>query len=131
MAKDKAAKVKKRAKRKVTDGYVRVKATFNNTIITITDQVGNVLTWSSSGAKGFKGSRKCTGYAAQVAAEDAATRAKDEYGLATVYVEVCGPGQGRESAIRALQTVGISVKGIKDVTRIPFNGCRQPKERRV
>ena len=127
----KVAKVKKRVKRKVTDGIVHIKATFNNTLITITDTACNVLKWETAGARGFRGSRKCTAYAAQVAAEKAAAEAKEEYGLQSVRVKVNGPGQGRESAIRALHTVGFEVKGIVDVTGIPFNGCRQPKERRV
>jgi len=130
-AKDKLAKVKKKARKKISDGIVHVKASFNNTKITITDMQGNVIAWSSSGACGFRGSRKCTAYAAQVASEKAAAQAKDEYGVNTVRVRVKGPGQGREAAVRALQAVGFSVVEIIDVTGIPFNGCRPPKERRV
>lgn len=129
--KDKVSKAKKKARRRVSDGIVHVKATFNNTKITVTDMQGNVLSWSSSGACGFRGSRKCTAYAAQVASEKAATQAKDEYGVATVRVRVKGPGQGREAAVRALQAAGFEVKEIIDVTGVPFNGCRPPKERRI
>ncbi|MGY9105131.1 MAG: 30S ribosomal protein S11, partial [Alphaproteobacteria bacterium] len=104
--------------------------TFNNTIITITDAQGNAISWSSAGSQGFKGSRKSTPYAAQVAAEDAAKKAI-EHGMRTLEVEVCGPGSGRESALRAFQTVGLNVTTIRDVTPIPHNGCRPPKRRRV
>jgi small subunit ribosomal protein S11 len=107
-----------------------VAATFNNTIITITDGAGNALSWSSAGMMGFKGSRKSTPYAAQVAAEDAGKKAM-EHGMRTVEVEVSGPGSGRESALRALQTIGLTVTSIRDVTPIPHNGCRPPKRRRV
>jgi small subunit ribosomal protein S11 len=107
-----------------------VNATFNNTMITITDAQGNTIAWSSSGTMGFKGSRKSTPYAAQVAAEDAAKKAV-EHGMRTLEVEVSGPGAGRESALRALQTVGLNVTAIRDVTPIPHNGCRAPKRRRV
>jgi small subunit ribosomal protein S11 len=111
-------------------GVAHVAATFNNTIITITDQTGNAISWSSAGTMGFKGSRKSTPYAAQVAAEDAGKKAM-EHGMRTLEVEVTGPGSGRESALRALQTVGLTVTSIRDVTPIPHNGCRPPKRRRV
>jgi small subunit ribosomal protein S11 len=110
---------------------VHVQATFNNTIITITDPIGNVLSWSSSGSLGFRGSRKGTPFAAQQAALTAATKAKEAANLRQVDVRVAGPGSGRESAIRALATAGIEVKSIRDVTPIPHNGCRPPKRRRV
>jgi len=122
---------KKKPKRSVPVGKVFVHATFNNTIITITDPTGNVLTWSSAGSKGFKGARKGTPFAAQIAAEDACKRAAERYGLRTVDVMVKGPGGGRESSLRALQSAGIRVSYIKDVTPIPHNGCRPPKKRRV
>ncbi len=128
----KAKKVfKKRGeKRLVHSGLAHVQASFNNTIVTITDTEGNVIAWSSAGGIGFKGSRKGTPFAATQAAINAATAAK-QMGLRSVDVRVTGPGSGRESAIRALQTVGIEVKSIKDVTPIPHNGCRPPKKRRV
>ena len=121
---------KKREKRNVPVGIVHVQATFNNTIITFTDQLGNVIAWSSSGSLGFRGSRKGTPFAAQQASLTAANKAKDS-GLRTVEVRVAGPGAGRESAVRALSTAGIEVRSIKDVTPIPHNGCRPPKKRRV
>src|SRR6201993_11747 len=121
---------KKKEKRTVPTGLVHVQASFNNTIITITDPVGNVLAWSSSGSLGFRGSRKGTPFAAQQASLTAANKTK-EYGLRFVEVRVSGPGAGRESAVRALATVGIEVKSIKDRTPIPHNGCRPPKRRRV
>jgi len=121
---------KKREKKNVPAGYVHVQASFNNTIITITDLNGNVLCWSSSGSLGFRGSRKGTPFAAQQAALTAANKAK-ESGLRTVDVYVAGPGSGRESAVRALATAGIEVKTIRDATPIPHNGCRPPKKRRV
>jgi small subunit ribosomal protein S11 len=121
---------KKKIKRAVAKGIVHVKATFNNTIITITDPAGNVLSWSSSGVQGFKGSRKSTPFAAQLAAEDAVKKAL-EYGMKTVEVFVKGPGAGRESALRSLQSAGFNIVSIKDVTPIPHNGCRPPKRRRV
>lgn len=121
---------RRKTKRTVARGIVHVLATFNNTIISITDEQGNLLSWSSSGAAGFKGSRKSTPYAAQMAAEKAANTAK-ESGLARVDVLVRGVGSGRESAIRALQTTGITVGSIRDVTGIPHNGCRPRKARRV
>ena len=121
---------KKKEKKSVPVGVVHVQASFNNTIITFTDQVGNVVAWSSSGSLGFRGSRKGTPFAAQQASLTAANKAK-EVGMRTVEVRVAGPGAGRESAVRALSTVGIEVRGIKDVTPIPHNGCRPPKRRRV
>ena len=123
--------VKKRRDRKnVESGAAHIRSSFNNTIVTITDTHGNTISWASAGEMGFKGSRKSTPYAAQTAAETAA-KAAMEHGLKTVEVYIKGPGQGRESAIRALQTVGLEVKLIKDVTPIPHNGCRPPKRRRV
>ena len=121
---------KKREKRVVQVGVVYVQASFNNTLVTITDQQGNVVSWSSAGSLGFRGSRKGTPFAAQQAALQAANAAKD-HGMRTVEVRVKGPGSGRESAIRALATAGIEVRNIKDVTPIPHNGCRPPKKRRV
>ncbi len=121
---------KKREKKSVPTGLVSIQASFNNTIVTITDQVGNTLAWSSSGSLGFRGSRKGTPFAAQQASLTAANKAK-EFGLRSVDVHVSGPGAGRESAIRALGSVGIEVRSIKDATPIPHNGCRPPKKRRV
>ena len=129
----KAAKkvVKRRRERKVVEkGAAHIRSSFNNTIVTITDLEGNALSWASSGGLGFRGSRKSTPFAAQTAA-DTAAKAAMEYGLKTVEVYVKGPGQGREAAIRALQTAGLEVVMIKDVTPIPHNGCRPPKRRRV
>jgi small subunit ribosomal protein S11 len=123
-------KTKTKIKKKVTSGVAHVVSSFNNTIITITDENGNTLAWSSAGQKGFKGSRKSTPFAAQVAAEDVGTKAK-EYGLKSLRIEVSGPGSGRESALRSLQTVGYIITSIKDVTPIPHNGCRPRKRRRV
>src|ERR1700685_1672884 len=125
-----AARARKKEKKNVVVGVAHVAATFNNTIITITDGQGNTISWSSSGMMGFKGSRKSTPYAAQVAAEDAGKKA-NEHGMRTLEVEVTGPGSGRESALRALQAVGLTVTSIRDVTPIPHNGCRPPKRRRV
>jgi small subunit ribosomal protein S11 len=130
MAEKKKTKTKTKIKRKVTSGVAHVVSSFNNTIITITDENGNTLAWSSAGQKGFKGSRKSTPFAAQVAAEDVGTKAK-EYGLKSLRIEVSGPGSGRESALRSLQTVGYIITSIKDVTPIPHNGCRPRKRRRV
>jgi small subunit ribosomal protein S11 len=130
MAKQEAKRVKRRERKNITSGVVHVNASFNNTIITITDMQGNVISWSSAGAQGFKGSRKSTPYAAQITAEDAGRKAQD-HGLANVDVLVKGPGSGRESALRALQAIGFTVSSIKDVTPIPHNGCRPPKRRRV
>jgi small subunit ribosomal protein S11 len=124
------AKVRRREKKNITSGVAHVNASFNNTMITITDAQGNTISWSSSGTMGFKGSRKSTPYAAQMAAEDAGKKAM-EHGMRTVEVEVCGPGSGRESALRALQAVGFQVTTIRDVTPIPHNGCRPRKRRRV
>lgn len=121
---------KKKGKKNVANGVVYIAATFNNTIVSVADATGNVIAWSSAGAKGFKGSRKNTPFAAQVAAEDAVRKAMD-HGLRTVSVEVKGPGAGRESALRAIQGAGIRVTQIKDTTPIPHNGCRPPKRRRV
>jgi small subunit ribosomal protein S11 len=121
---------KKREKKNIPVGIVHVQATFNNTIITFSDTVGNVVAWSSSGSLGFRGSRKGTPFAAQQASLTAANKAR-EAGMRTVDVKVAGPGAGRESAVRALSTVGIEVKSIRDVTPIPHNGCRPPKKRRV
>ncbi len=123
-------KGKKRVKKNVATGIVHIASTFNNTMITITDAGGNVIAWSSAGARGFKGSRKSTPFAAQVAAGDAAAKAM-EHGLKTVSVLVKGPGAGRESALRALSAAGLKVTLIRDVTPIPHNGCRPPKRRRV
>jgi len=123
-------KTKSKVKRKVSNGIAHVVSSFNNTIITITDENGNTLAWSSSGLKGFKGSRKSTPYAAQIAAEDAGTKAK-EHGIKSLSVEVSGPGSGRESALRSLQAIGYIITSIKDVTPIPHNGCRPRKRRRV
>ncbi len=124
------ARVRRRERKNITSGVAHVNATFNNTMITITDAQGNAISWSSAGAMGFKGSRKSTPYAAQVAAEDAGNKAA-EHGMRTLEIEVSGPGSGRESALRALQTVGFQVTSIRDVTPIPHNGCRPPKRRRV
>ena len=126
----KTPRARKKEKKNVVVGVAHVAATFNNTIITITDPAGNAVAWSSAGMMGFKGSRKSTPYAAQVAAEDAGKKAV-EHGMRTLEVEVSGPGSGRESALRALQTVGLIVTSIRDVTPIPHNGCRPPKRRRV
>ncbi len=128
--KKKKFKIKKKEKKVVLNGKAYVNATFNNTIISITDNDGNVLSWSSAGSKGFKGSRKSTPYAAQVAADDAAIKAS-EYGLKNIDVEVKGPGSGRETALRALQARGFKILSIKDASPIPHNGCRPPKKRRV
>ena len=121
---------KKKVKRNVTSGVAHIQSTFNNTIITITDAAGAPLCWSSAGAQGFKGSRKSTPYAAQMAAEDAGRKAS-EHGVKTLEVEVSGPGSGRESALRALQTGGFMITSIRDVTPIAHNGCRPRKRRRV
>src|SRR5512136_1613758 len=121
---------KKKEKKNIPEGVVHIQSTFNNTIITITDISGNVVAWSSAGTQGFKGSRKSTPFAAQVAAEDAVKKAK-EHGMRRVQVYVKGPGSGRESALRSLQVAGINISLIRDVTPIPHNGCRPPKRRRV
>ena len=129
MAKD-TTRVRKRERKNITSGVAHVNASFNNTMITITDVQGNTIAWSSAGAMGFKGSRKSTPYAAQMAAETAARKAQD-HGMRTLEVEVSGPGSGRESALRALQAAGFTITTIRDVTPIPHNGCRPPKRRRV
>lgn len=129
MAKD-AARVRKRERKNIASGVAHVNSTFNNTMITITDAQGNTISWSSAGAQGFKGSRKSTPFAAQVAAEDAGKKAQD-HGMKTLEVEVRGPGSGRESALRALQSIGFVITSIRDVTSVPHNGCRARKQRRV
>jgi len=129
MAKE-AARVRRKERKNITSGVAHVNSTFNNTMVTITDAQGNAISWSSAGAQGFKGSRKSTPYAAQVAAEDAAKKAQD-HGMKTLEVEVRGPGSGRESALRALQAAGFQITAIRDVTSIPHNGCRPRKKRRV
>lgn len=123
-------RTKRKEKKNIPNGVVHIHSTFNNTIVTITDSAGNVVAWSSAGVQGFKGSRKSTPFAAQLAAEDAAKKAM-EHGMRNVEVYVKGPGSGRESALRALQGAGFNVLMIKDVTPIPHNGCRPPKRRRV
>ena len=123
-------KVKRKERKNITNGIAHVNSTFNNTIITIADVQGNAIAWSTAGAMGFKGSRKSTPYAAQMAAEDAGKKAM-EHGIKTLEVEVKGPGSGRESALRALMALGIIITSIRDVTPIPHNGCRAPKRRRV
>lgn len=129
MAKDKA-RVKRSERKNIANGVAHVNASFNNTMVTITDVQGNAISWSSAGMMGFKGSRKSTPYAAQVAAEDAGRKALD-HGMKTLEVEVKGPGAGRESALRALQAIGFAITSIRDVTPIPHNGVRPPKRRRV
>ena len=129
MARD-ATRVRRREKKNISSGVAHVSSTFNNTKITITDAQGNAIAWSSAGTMGFKGSRKSTPYAAQVAAEDCAKKAQ-EHGMRTLEVEVRGPGSGRESALRALQAAGFTITSIRDVTPIPHNGCRPRKRRRV
>ena len=124
------ARLRRRERKNITSGIAHVSATFNNTKITITDVQGNAIAWSSSGSQGFKGSRKSTPYAAQMAAEDVGRKAM-EHGMKTLEVNVKGPGSGRESALRALQAVGFTITAIRDVTPIPHNGCRPPKRRRV
>src|SRR4051794_41329102 len=125
-----ATRVRRRERKNIASGVAHVNASFNNTMITITDAQGNTIAWSSSGTMGFKGSRKSTPYAAQVAAEDAAKKAQ-EHGMRTLEVEVAGPGSGRESALRSLQSAGFMITSIRDVTPIPHNGCRPRKRRRV
>ena len=121
---------KKKTKKNVIEGVAHIHATFNNTIITITDRSGNTLAWATAGGSGFRGSRKSTPFAAQIAAERAGTKAQ-EYGLKDISVKVKGPGPGRESALRALNAIGLNVLSIEDVTPLPHNGCRPPKQRRV
>lgn len=130
MADEKGKSSKKKLKRVSPEGVAHIYSSFNNTIITLTDLSGNVISWSSAGVQGFKGSRKSTPFAAQVAAENAARKAKD-LGLKKIEVFVKGPGSGREAAIRSLQSVGLEISTIRDVTPIPHNGCRPPKRRRV
>ena len=129
MATDKT-RVRRRERKNITSGVAHVNSTFNNTMITISDAQGNSVSWCSAGAMGFKGSRKSTPYAAQVAAEEAGKKAMD-HGMKTLEVNVKGPGSGRESALRALQSIGFRITSIRDVTPIPHNGCRPPKRRRV
>ena len=124
------SRVRRRERKNITSGIAHVNSTFNNTLITISDAQGNAISWSSAGSMGFKGSRKSTPYAAQVAAEDAGKKAM-EHGMKTLEVHVRGPGSGRESALRALQSAGFTITTIRDVTPIPHNGCRPPKRRRV
>ena len=130
MAKAATSRPRRRERKNITSGVAHVNATFNNTVITITDSQGNAISWSSSGSTGFRGSRKSTPNAAQMAAEDAGRKAQ-EHGMKTLEIEVKGPGSGRESALRALQTVGFTITAIRDVTPIPHNGCRPRKRRRV
>ena len=125
-----ASRVRKKIKKSVSDGIAHVHASFNNTIITITDRQGNTLSWATSGGAGFKGSRKSTPFAAQVAAESAG-RLAQEYGVKTLEVRIKGPGPGRESSVRALNALGIKISSISDITPIPHNGCRPPKRRRI
>jgi len=131
MARDKAAASKKKKERKnILNGVAHIRSTFNNTIVTITDASGNAISWASAGSQGFKGSRKSTPFAAQIAAETAGKKAM-EHGVQNIEVYVKGPGSGREAALRALQAAGFNITVIKDVTPIPHNGCRPPKRRRV
>ncbi len=130
MARATTQRPRRRERKNITSGVAHVNATFNNTVITITDAQGNAIAWSSAGSQGFKGSRKSTPYAAQVAAEDAGRKAM-EHGMKTLEIEVKGPGSGRESTLRALQAIGFTVTSIRDVTPIPHNGCRPRKRRRV
>ncbi len=130
MAKVATVRPRRRERKNITSGVAHVNATFNNTVITIADAQGNAISWSSAGSQGFRGSRKSTPYAAQIAAEDAGRKAQ-EHGVKTLEIEVKGPGSGRESALRALQTVGFIITAIRDVTPIPHNGCRPRKRRRV
>jgi small subunit ribosomal protein S11 len=130
MAKPTTQKARRRERKNIVSGVAHVNATFNNTMITISDAQGNAIAWSSAGSQGFKGSRKSTPYAAQVAGEDAGRKAM-EHGMKTLEVQVKGPGSGRESALRALQAVGFTITAIRDVTPIPHNGCRPRKRRRV
>lgn len=121
---------KKRVKKNISTGIVHIRSTFNNTLVSITDVNGNVLAWASAGVRGFRGSRKSTPFAAQLAADEASKRAQ-EHGVSTVSIRISGPGAGRESALRGIQSSGMRVTAIKDVTPIPHNGCRPPKRRRV
>ncbi|MEZ5933949.1 MAG: 30S ribosomal protein S11 [Alphaproteobacteria bacterium] len=130
MANESTPRLRRRERKNISSGVAHVNATFNNTMITITDAQGNAISWSSAGAQGFKGSRKSTPFAAQIAAENAGRKAQ-EHGMRTLSVEVRGPGSGRESALRALSAVGFEITSIRDVTPIPHNGCRARKRRRV
>ena len=130
MAKRSSSRRVKKVKKNVRDGVVHIRSTFNNTVVTITDMSGNTISWSNAGVAGFKGSRKSTPFAAQLAGKDAADKAM-EHGLRNVVVYVKGPGSGREAAVRALHAAGLNLTSIKDVTPIPHNGCRPPKRRRV
>lgn len=130
MASKANTRVRKKVRKSVSDGIAHIHASFNNTIVTITDRQGNALSWATSGGGGFKGSRKSTPFAAQIAAENAG-RAAQEYGLKNLEVRIKGPGPGRESAVRALNNVGFKIISISDVTPIPHNGCRPPKKRRI
>ncbi len=123
-------KTKRKVKKNIVSGIAHINASFNNTLVTISDDQGNVVSWSSSGMMGFKGSRKSTPYASQMAAEDAGRKAQ-EHGMKELDIRIKGPGSGRESAMRALQAIGFTIKSIKDITPIPHNGCRPPKRRRV
>ncbi len=130
MANNTKARVRKKERKNITSGIAHIMSTFNNTIVTITDAQGNAISWASSGEQGFKGSRKATPYASQLAAEVAGKKAQ-EHGMKVLEVNIKGPGSGRESALRALQSIGFEVTAIRDVTPIPHNGCRPPKQRRV
>jgi small subunit ribosomal protein S11 len=130
MAMPKGKKGKKKERKNISEGVAHIQSTFNNTIVTITDMSGNVIAWASSGSQGFKGSRKGTPFAAQMAAEGAVKKAI-EHGMRSVHVYVKGPGSGRESALRSLQSAGLNISLIRDVTPVPHNGCRPPKRRRV
>ncbi len=131
MARRRGAAAAKKVKKNVPEGVVHIQATFNNTIVTITDQEGNTISWASGGTQGFKGARKGTPFAAQLAAQAAAKKAIDIAGMKAVDVYVKGPGAGREAAIRALQAAGLKIKSVRDITPIPHDGCRPPKRRRV
>lgn len=130
MAKAPANRTKRKVRKNITNGIAHIKSTFNNTLVTITDAQGNAISWSTSGAEGFKGSRKSTPFAAQIAAETAGRKAQ-EHGMKILDVCVKGPGSGRESALRALSAIGFEIQSIRDVTAVPHNGCRPPKKRRV
>lgn len=127
----KATRTRKKAKKTVVDGVAHIHASFNNTIITITDRQGNTLSWATAGGSGFRGSRKSTPFAAQIASQKAGETAQEQYGMQNLEVFVKGPGPGRESAVRALNSLGLKITNITDVTPIPHNGCRPPKKRRV
>ena len=130
MAKGQQSRVKRKERKNVSTGIAHIRSTFNNTLVTITDSMGNAISWSSSGAKGFRGSRKSTPFAAQIAAEDAGRKAQ-EHGMRNLEIRLKGPGAGRESALRALASLGFNISAVIDVTPIPHNGCRPPKRRRV